>query len=108
MTRRYVYWRTPEGKRYKRQDNKHAPAGAFIPAFAGERTEYRIKIPTKASCDHALIVNTLAEQLTHPGFAVYSDQLRDLYTVDASGRIEMLLEAKPDVAPYSILAVVGR
>jgi len=61
-----------------------------------------------AECDHGLVTQDLASALRGHGVRVGNDGNRDLYAVDANGRITIIFEVKTDLHLPNLCAGAAR
>lgn len=80
---------------------------AFSEEFAGKK-KYKVGTEVEAECDHGLIVNDLSSVLRNLRLKFGNDRNRDLYVVNASGKLTSLFEIKTDVTSTSLYAGIGQ
>ncbi len=80
---------------------------AFSKEFSGKK-KYKVGTEVEAECDHGLIVNDLSIVLRRLRLKFGNDHNRDLYVVNASGRLTSLFEIKTDVTSTSLYTGIGQ
>jgi hypothetical protein len=80
---------------------------AFSKEFSGKK-KYTVGAEVEAKCDHGLIVNDLSIVLNRLRLKFGNDRNRDLYVVNASGKLTSLFEIKTDVTSTSLYAGIGQ
>jgi hypothetical protein len=85
----------------------HKVRPLFSEEFSGKK-KFRVAPAVEASCDHGLIVNTLADALTAKGVEVANDGYRDLFVLDRRGQVRLLFEIKTEMSTESIYCGIGQ